>query len=224
MSTYTVHANRWAQGWELHIDGVGVTQSRSLADAERMARDYVETFTDHDTSSDQVVILPVVGGGLDEAVQAARDAVAAADRERREAAVQVRQVVRNMSQAGLSGRDIAHLLNVSAQRVSQFLKSPPARTGDPASAQLTVLEGGGNRASVKTASPLPGGSRPSGMPLDNVRFLTVAEAASIMRVSKMTVYRLVHAGELEAIRVGRSFRIPEAAIDVYLRSANLHAV
>jgi excisionase family DNA binding protein len=37
-----------------------------------------------------------------------------------------------------------------------------------------------------------------------------------MRVSKMTVYRLVHSGELEAIRVGRSFRIPERALNRYL--------
>ena len=32
--------------------------------------------------------------------------------------------------------------------------------------------------------------------LSEVRFLTVAEVASIMRVSKMTVYRLVHSGEM----------------------------
>ena len=38
------------------------------------------------------------------------------------------------------------------------------------------------------------------------QFLTVAEVASLMRVSKMTVYRLVHNGELPAVRVGRSFR------------------
>ena len=44
-------------------------------------------------------------------------------------------------------------------------------------------------------------------PLAEVRFLTVAEVASLMRVSKMTVYRLVHAGELPAVRVGRSFRV-----------------
>ena len=44
--------------------------------------------------------------------------------------------------------------------------------------------------------------------LPDVRFLTVAEVAAIMRVSKMTVYRLVHAGELPAIRFGRSYRVP----------------
>ena len=56
-------------------------------------------------------------------------------------------------------------------------------------------------------------------PLSDVRFLTVAEVATIMRVSKMTVYRLVHSGELEAIRVGRSFRVPEQAVNQYLRAA-----
>ena len=55
--------------------------------------------------------------------------------------------------------------------------------------------------------------------LSDVRFLTVAEVATIMRVSKMTVYRLVHSGELEAIRVGRSFRVPEQAVNQYLRDA-----
>jgi len=52
-----------------------------------------------------------------------------------------------------------------------------------------------------------------GMPdVQDVRFLTVAEVAEIMRVSKMTVYRLVHAGELPAIRFGRSYRVPESAV------------
>ena len=55
--------------------------------------------------------------------------------------------------------------------------------------------------------------------LSEVRFLTVAEVASIMRVSKMTVYRLVHGGELPAVRVGRSFRVPEDAVHTYLSTS-----
>jgi len=50
------------------------------------------------------------------------------------------------------------------------------------------------------------------MSLADTRFLTVAEVADMMRVSRMTVYRLVHSGELPAIRFGRSFRVPEAAV------------
>ena len=56
-------------------------------------------------------------------------------------------------------------------------------------------------------------------PLNEVEFLTVAEVASVMRVSKMTVYRLVHSGHLPAIRVGRSFRVPEQAVHEYLRES-----
>ncbi|GIH08723.1 excisionase [Rhizocola hellebori] len=55
--------------------------------------------------------------------------------------------------------------------------------------------------------------------LGEVRFLTVAEVATLMRVSKMTVYRLVHSGDLTAVRVGRSFRVPEQAVQEYLRGA-----
>jgi excisionase family DNA binding protein len=56
-------------------------------------------------------------------------------------------------------------------------------------------------------------------PLNEVVFLTVAEVAAVMRVSKMTVYRLVHSGHLPAIRVGRSFRVPEQAVHEYLRES-----
>ena len=40
------------------------------------------------------------------------------------------------------------------------------------------------------------------------RFMTVTEVADIMRVSKMTVYRLIHSGEMPAIRVGKELPSP----------------
>jgi excisionase family DNA binding protein len=48
--------------------------------------------------------------------------------------------------------------------------------------------------------------------LSDVRFLTVAEVADMMRVSNMTVYRMVESGKLPAVRFGRSYRIPESAL------------
>jgi excisionase family DNA binding protein len=60
-------------------------------------------------------------------------------------------------------------------------------------------------------------------PLSEVRFLTIAEVASAMRVSKMTVYRLVHSGELPAVRVGRSFRVTEQAVHSYLQDSFVEA-
>jgi excisionase family DNA binding protein len=56
-------------------------------------------------------------------------------------------------------------------------------------------------------------------PLGEVRLLTVAEVASIMRLSKMTVYRMVNSGALPALKVGRSVRIPEHVVDEYLRNS-----
>jgi excisionase family DNA binding protein len=46
--------------------------------------------------------------------------------------------------------------------------------------------------------------------------LTVAEVAAIMRVSNMTVYRLIRGGDLPAIRVGKNYRIREAEAQRYL--------
>ena len=54
-------------------------------------------------------------------------------------------------------------------------------------------------------------------------FLTIAEVAAKMRVSKMTVYRLVHSGELPAVRVGRSFRVTEDDVNEYLRKSFYNA-
>ena len=54
-------------------------------------------------------------------------------------------------------------------------------------------------------------------------FLTVAEVAKLMRVSNMTVYRLITAGDLAAVRVGRSYRIREDDVDRYLSAGYTQA-
>jgi excisionase family DNA binding protein len=48
-------------------------------------------------------------------------------------------------------------------------------------------------------------------------YLTVPEVASILRVSKMTVYRMVHREDIRAVRVGRSFRVPDDEVQRILR-------
>ncbi|WP_235910613.1 helix-turn-helix domain-containing protein [Goekera deserti] len=88
--------------------------------------------------------------------------------------------------------------------------------------------GGRPMNAAAVARPVPA-QHPAAMPVGRpnvappqraaVTFLTVAEVAAMMRVSKMTVYRLVHGGELSAVRVGRSFRVPERAVQDYLRDA-----
>ena len=130
LTTYTVLAKRWKRGWELHIEGVGVTQSRTLNDAENMARDYITLDTGAAPDSFSVEILPEVGNGLDEETRAARQAVTAAEKAQRTAASLSRNVAQKLSGQGLSGREIAVVLKVSPQRVSQLLgKSGTAKSG-----------------------------------------------------------------------------------------------
>jgi excisionase family DNA binding protein len=62
-----------------------------------------------------------------------------------------------------------------------------------------------------------------GQPVTRTQFLTVAEVAALMRVSKMTVYRLVHNGELPAVRVGRSFRVHAKAVHDLLETSYFDA-
>ncbi|MDX1659336.1 MAG: helix-turn-helix domain-containing protein [Nitriliruptorales bacterium] len=48
--------------------------------------------------------------------------------------------------------------------------------------------------------------------------LTAAEVADELRVSTMTVYRLIKGGELPAVRVGRNYRVRRSDLDSYLES------
>lgn len=56
---------------------------------------------------------------------------------------------------------------------------------------------------------------------DGDTLLTVAEVARELRVSKMTIYRLIGAGTLPALRIGRSFRVPEPAYRAYLAATGV---
>jgi excisionase family DNA binding protein len=53
-------------------------------------------------------------------------------------------------------------------------------------------------------------------PQGRAQYLTVAEVAAILRVSTMTVYRLIKSGDLPAVRVGKSYRLSEDEVDRYL--------
>ena len=53
--------------------------------------------------------------------------------------------------------------------------------------------------------------------------LTVSEVAATMRVSNMTVYRLIKGGELPAVRVGKNYRIREADVERFLDDRSVRA-
>ena len=53
--------------------------------------------------------------------------------------------------------------------------------------------------------------------------LTVSEVAATMRVSNMTVYRLIKGGELPAVRVGKNYRIRESDVERFLEDRSVRA-
>ncbi len=54
--------------------------------------------------------------------------------------------------------------------------------------------------------------------------LTVSEVARAMRVSNMTVYRLIKGGDLPAVRVGKNYRIRETEVERYLADRSVQVV
>ena|SRR3990172_4482370 len=48
--------------------------------------------------------------------------------------------------------------------------------------------------------------------------LTPEEIAAYLKVRKETVYRYIREGRIEAIRLGRAYRIPRESLDMFLRA------
>lgn len=126
--TYEVVAKRWRLGWELHISGVGVTQSRSLAEAEETARDFIALDLDVPADSFDLRIVPEVGNGIDRKVEQIRDEINAAAQAQNRAAESSRALVGELKGLGLSGKDTAAVLGITPQRVSQLARPRSGRT------------------------------------------------------------------------------------------------
>lgn len=120
-SVYTVRAVKWDGGWELHIDGEGETQVRTLEKADQQVRNYLETVHEADFSGAEVNVLPDLNGLEAEIIETRneiRDAAAAQER----AAKHSRDLVRRLREQGLSVADTAAVLGVTRGRVSQLTR------------------------------------------------------------------------------------------------------
>jgi excisionase family DNA binding protein len=53
--------------------------------------------------------------------------------------------------------------------------------------------------------------------------LTVGEVAAAIRVSNMTVYRLIKSGELPALRVGKNYRLRRLDVERFLDERSVRA-
>jgi hypothetical protein len=119
---YNVTAKRWKHGWELHIEGIGVTQSKTLATAEQMVRDYIESLTDRVLPADAVITISPELGALGEKVTTMNELYAQADRTEREASETKVTLVYELRSEGYSVTDMAVILGVSRGRISQLLQ------------------------------------------------------------------------------------------------------
>ncbi len=127
MTRYLAVAKRWDKGWELHIEGVGVTQVERLSGARRQVADYVETLLMDSTSElvpAESVEIVVDLDGLETRIAGARELGAHAAQATRDAAAELRSVVRELRARKVPVADIAELIGVSHGRVSQLVRTP----------------------------------------------------------------------------------------------------
>lgn len=121
---------------------------------------------------------------------------------------------RSIAVRGFSVREQACLMTRTARPRSFVKAKRPCETSPCRAASLPgwVTE----RASAPPAAPRP--PRANESTADAHRpgsFFTIAEVAGILRVSTRTVRRLVSAGQLACVRVGRHVRISAAALEEF---------
>ena len=51
------------------------------------------------------------------------------------------------------------------------------------------------------------------------RLLSVKKVATLLQTSRVQVRRMIQNGELAALKVGREYRIPLAALEAFIRAA-----
>jgi hypothetical protein len=129
MHEYKIEITREGRWWMVHIPEIkGLTQARRLAEAPTMAREYIALDRGirlRDVSVD-VASVRMAEPASRELLGTARqikDMRARASELERESAEQAREYAHRLVEHGVPVRDIAALLEISPQRVSQLANS-----------------------------------------------------------------------------------------------------
>ncbi|MDQ3404169.1 MAG: hypothetical protein M3548_12345 [Actinomycetota bacterium] len=123
MRSYRATARREGKWWVVDVEGVGATQGRSTAEAQRMATDLITVMDEIPPERFEVRVEFELPGALGGEVKRARLESRAAEQAQRDAADNVRRVVAHILGAGMSKQDAARILGVSPQRISQLTKT-----------------------------------------------------------------------------------------------------
>jgi hypothetical protein len=122
--TYKVEVTRDDRWWMIHVPDIdGLTQARRISEIEDMARSLIAISTDTPIADVAVgihsITVPELGDIAGRA-QYVRDLRARAAEAEARAAGEAIHYAQSLTEAGIPVRDIAELLGVSPQRISQL--------------------------------------------------------------------------------------------------------
>jgi hypothetical protein len=121
---YKVEITRDGRWWMVHIPEIdGLTQARRIGEAQQMAREFIALETSTPITDVMVTIASITVPGIGDIQELADDISDLREAARKaEAAVAdaTKRYAKRATQAGIPVRDIAELLDVSPQRVSQL--------------------------------------------------------------------------------------------------------
>lgn len=128
MKSYRVRAEREGKFWLLTVPELEImTQARRLTEADEMARDLIATWLEVAPGSFTIELDVALPDELAQRRDHARQLREEGDRLRDQAAEELRAVVREAHEAGLSVRELAVVLGVSHQRAQQILAESRGR-------------------------------------------------------------------------------------------------
>lgn len=148
---HEVHAVKHEQWWLVTSpDAPGaVSQVRSVSQAEEHAREAIAFVLDVPEDSFDITLVIELPGPLEGEVKAAKDAIAELAEHQKRTAELSRTAARHLAEAGLKGVEVAKVLGVSPQRVSQLMptgraksaRPKPAKTAKGSTASKTTVRG-----------------------------------------------------------------------------------
>lgn len=133
MDMYRVDARKVSGGWQLSVRGLDMEPvwTRGLHGSLDVARKAISQATGDPPGSIPVGMSFDLGPELSPVVRSAVQASVDARKAQLRAAAQLRETARRLREEGLTGRDIARVIGVSPQRVSQLLsRSTEERSHD----------------------------------------------------------------------------------------------
>ena len=125
MTRYTSTAVRDGRLWRVQSDQFpgAISTVTNLKEAARVQREAIAWVSGAREDEVEVEVRVDLPDDLRELAESARHLVTAAAEAQREAAARSRQAVAELKQAGLTGADVAEVLGVSPQRVSQLSRA-----------------------------------------------------------------------------------------------------